>query len=361
MQRGAYARLRWRSQSVYICIEFLWSCKVDLWNNQPISTHILFLPFQQRLAIMKTFLTVTSGSVRVPLVLTMAIFVLGNIPVMNAQELSNQLVTPPERENTFQSITDSFSIAIPDGWVLQDVYNTDTDTLLDEMMQGSRLLAQLCPEEQAVADIEGTHTCEESNESVYIQRYPSLADEPEFASIINSNITNEDLLDYHMVKLQKLGYGEINILQKSNLTINVTDTEINKTIAIVPANLIEMRYNNANSSDMIGYFMLAATNVTSNVGIISGYSLSYEADAATFPSGRPPELIQWIFQSFEFLKKARVGELATQDDEDNEDYNNYAVPSKGGPTQYPDNLLFPSVGPPNQTNANTSNSRSLQQ
>ncbi|MDQ4014542.1 MAG: hypothetical protein M3136_02120 [Thermoproteota archaeon] len=310
---------------------------------------------------MKTFLTVTSGSVRVPLVLTMAIFVLGNIPVMNAQVLSNQPVTPPERENTFQSITDSFSITIPDGWVLQDVYNTDTYTLLDEMMQGSRLLAQLCPEEQAVADIEGTHRCEESNESVYIQRYPNLADEPEFASIINSNITNEDLLDYHMVKLQKLGYGEINILQKSNLTINVTDTEINKTIAIVPANLIEMRYNNANSSDMIGYFMLAATNVTSNVGIISGYSLSYEADAATFPSGRPPELIQWIFQSFEFLKKAREGELATQDDEDNEDYNNYAVPSKGGPTQYPENLLFPSVGPPDQTNANTSNSRSLQQ
>jgi hypothetical protein len=361
MQRGAYARLRWRSQSVYTCIEFLWSCKVDLWNNQPISTHILFLPFQQRLAIMKTFLTVTSGSVRVPLVLTMAIFVLGNIPVMNAQVLSNQPVTPPERENTFQSITDSFSITIPDGWVLQDVYNTDTYTLLDEMMQGSRLLAQLCPEEQAVADIEGTHRCEESNESVYIQRYPNLADEPEFASIINSNITNEDLLDYHMVKLQKLGYGEINILQKSNLTINVTDTEINKTIAIVPANLIEMRYNNANSSDMIGYFMLAATNVTSNVGIISGYSLSYEADAATFPSGRPPELIQWIFQSFEFLKKAREGELATQDDEDNEDYNNYAVPSKGGPTQYPENLLFPSVGPPDKTNANTSNSRSLQQ
>jgi hypothetical protein len=94
--------------------------------------------------------------------------------------------------------------------------------------------------------------------------------------------------------------------------------------------------------------MLAATNVTSNVGIISGYSLSYEADAATFPSGGPPELIQWIFQSFEFLKKAREGELKTQD-------------AKGGPTQYPENLLFPSVGPPDQTNANTSNSRSLQQ
>jgi hypothetical protein len=243
---------------------------------------------------MKTFLTVTSGSVRVPLVLTMAIFLLGNIPVMNAQVLSDQPVTSRELESTFQSITDSFSIAIPDGWVLKDVYNTETDTLLDEMMQGSRLLAQLCPEEQTVADIEGTHRCEGSNESVYIQRYPNLADEPEFASIINSNITNEDLLDYHIVKLKKLGYSEISILQKSNMTINVTDTETNETIAIVPANLIEMRYNNANSSDTRGYFMLAATNVTSDVGIISGYSLSYEADAATFPSGGPPEF--WVSQ-----------------------------------------------------------------
>jgi hypothetical protein len=279
---------------------------------------------------------------------------------MNAQVLSDQPVTSRELESTFQSITDSFSIAIPDGWVLKDVYNTETDTLLDEMMQGSRLLAQLCPEEQTVADIEGTHRCEGSNESVYIQRYPNLADEPEFASIINSNITNEDLLDYHIVKLKKLGYSEISILQKSNMTINVTDTETNETIAIVPANLIEMRYNNANSSDTRGYFMLAATNVTSDVGIISGYSLSYEADAATFPSGGPPELIQWIFQSFGFLKKASEGELTTQDDEDNEDYDNYAIPSKGGPTQYPENLLFPPVGPPDQINANSGNSRSLQ-
>jgi hypothetical protein len=310
---------------------------------------------------MKMFLTVTPVSVRAPLVLTIAIFLLGNIPVVNAQVPSNQPVTPQERDSTFQSITDSFSIAVPDGWVIQDVYNTDTDRLLDEMMQGSRLLAQLCPQEQALADIEGTYSCEESNESVYIQRYPNLADEPEFASIVNSNITNEDLLDYHIVKLQKLGYSEISILQNTNMTINVNNSDTNKTIAIVPANLIEMRYNSANSNDTRGYFILAATNATSNVGIISGYSLSYEADAASLPSGGPPEPIQGIFQSFEFLEKAREGELAAQVDEDNEDYDNDAVPSTGGPTQYPEDLLFPSVGLPDQTNANTSSSRSRQQ
>ncbi len=310
---------------------------------------------------MKLLLTVMPVPVRFPIVLTIAIFLLGNLHVGNAQVLSNQAVTPQELDSTFQSITDSFSIAVPDGWVIQDVYNIDTDTLLDEMMQGSRLLAQLCPQEQALGGIDGRYGCEESNESVYIQRYPNLADEPEFASIANTNITNEDLLDYHIVKLQKLGYSEISILQNTNMTINVINSDTNKTIAIVPANLIEMRYNSANSSDTRGYFMLAATNATSNVGIISGYSLSYEADAATLPSSGPAEPIQWIFQSFEFLTKAREGELAAQHDEDNEDYENHAVPSTGGSTQYPENLLFPSVGLLDQTNANTSSSRSRQQ
>jgi hypothetical protein len=275
---------------------------------------------------MKLFLTVMPVPLRVPIVLTIAILLLGNLHVGNAQVLSNQAATPKEPDNTFQSIADSFSIAVPDGWVIHDAYSTDTDTLLDEMMQGSRLLAQLCPQEQALGDNDGTYSCEESNESVYIQRYPNLADEPEVASIDNIDITNEDLLDYHIVKLQELGYSEISILQNTNMTINVINSDTNKTIAIMPANLIEMRYNSPNSNDTRGYFMLAATNATSNVGIISGYTLSYEADAATLPSGGPPEPIQRIFQSFDFLTKTREGELAAQH---NEDYENHTVPSTG--------------------------------
>ncbi len=300
----------------------------------------------------KLFLTITRVPVSGPLVLTIAVFLFGNIPVGNAQVLSNQPVTSQEADGTFQSISDKFSIAVPDGWVIQDVYNTDTDTLLEEMMQGSRLLAQICPQEQALDDIEGAYSCEESNESIFIQRYPNLADEPEFASIANSKFTNEHLLDYHIVKLQKLGYTEISIIQNTNMTINVINSDTNKTIATVPANLIEMRYNSANSTDTRGYFMLSATNATSNVGIISGYSLYYEADAATLPSGSPPEPIERIFQSFEFVIKAREGELAAQY-EDNNDYDNDAVTSTERPTPYPENLLSPPVGLPDQNNADT--------
>ena len=303
---------------------------------------------------MKMFFTMAPVLMTVSLALIIAIFLFGNIPVGIAQIPPNQPLTPQAQERTFQSITDGFSVAVPDGWVIQDVHSTDTDTLLEEIMQGSRLLAQLCPQEQALADIEGRYSCEESYDSIYIQRYPNLADEPEFDSIANGTITNEDLVDYHTLKLQKLGYTEISVLQNTQTTINVTISDTNNTTAIVPANIIEMRYNNANSIDTRGYFMLAATNATSKVGRISGYSLSYEVDAATLASGSPPEPIQQVFQSFEFVKEAREGELGVQ----NHEYDNDAASTTQRPTLTPENILPPSLGLPDQSNANTSNSRS---
>jgi hypothetical protein len=255
---------------------------------------------------MKMFLMMKQATVKPALALTITIFLFGNITVANAQVLSSQAVIPEEQDRKYQSVSDSFSIVVPEGWVIEDVYNTDTDALLEEMQQGSRLLARLCPQEQALVDTDGADNCEEAHDSIYIQRYPNLADEPEFASIVNSNITNENFLNYHMVKLQKLGYADISILQNIIMTINVVSADTNTTIATVPANFIEMRYNSTNSIDTKGYHLLAATNATSKAGIVSGYSLSYEADAASLPSGNPPGLEQ-IFQSFEFVKEARAG------------------------------------------------------
>jgi plastocyanin len=303
---------------------------------------------------MKMFLTMTRVDMRPALALLIVIFLFGNIPVGNAQIPPNQPLTLKAQDRTFQSINDGFSVTVPDGWVIQDVYNTDTDTLLNEIMQGSRLLARLCPQQQAVVDIEGRYSCEESSENMYIQRYPNLADESEFDSIPNGTIPNEDLVNYHITKLQKLGYTDISVVQNTKLTINVTSSDTNNTIAIVPVNIIEMRYNNANSIDTRGYFLLATTNATSNVGMISGYSLSYEADAAALPSGHPPQPIQQIFQSFELVKEAREGELGSQD----HDYDNAVAGTTQRPALIPENILSSSVGLPHQSNANANSSRS---
>src|SRR5918999_623832 len=282
---------------------------------------------------MTLFPTLGSIPVKPPLVLIIAIFFFGSMPLGNTQLLSNQLVSMQEGDRAFQSASDKFDITVPEGWVIQHVYNTDTITLLEEMMQGSRLLAQICPRDQAIADIEGTYNCEQSNESIYIQQYPNLADQPEFASIANTNIRNENLMEYQIMKLQRLGYNEISILHNTNMTINVINSDRNSTIAgVAPANLVEMRYNSPNSTDTRGYFMLAATNATSNLGIISGYSLYYEANAATLPSSFPPELILSIFKSFEFVKETKEGRLAALNEENN-DYGNEAFNSTGSPTQ----------------------------
>jgi len=271
---------------------------------------------------MKMFLMMTQATVKPTLALTIAIFLFGNITAGNAQVPSSQGLIPDQQDRTFESVSDSFRITIPKGWVIEDIHNTDTDALLGEMQQGSRLLARLCPQDQAFDDNDGAYSCEEADEKIDILRYPNLADEPEFASIANTNTTNESFLSYHMVKLQKLGYTDINILENINMTINVISADTNNTIAIVPANFLEMRYNSANSVDTKGYFLLAATNATSKAGMVSGYSLSYQADEAILPSGSPPELEQ-IFQSFEFVKEARAGRVDMQA----EDPTNYENPA----------------------------------
>lgn len=290
---------------------------------------------------MTIFSTLGPVPVTPPLVLIIAIFfIFGNIPLGNTQLLSNQLLSVQEGDRIFQNVSDKFNITVPEGWVIQDIYNTDTITLLEEMMQGSRLLAQICPRDQAIAAIEGTYSCEQSNESIYIQQYPNLADQPEFASVANTNIRNENLMEYQIMKLQRLGYNEISILHNTNMTINVINSDTNRTIvATVPANLVEMRYNSPNSTDTRGYFVLAATNATSNLGIISGYSLSYEANAAMLPSSFPPEPILSIFKSFEFIKEAKEGEIAVLSGK-GDGYGDKALNSTGSPTRYPEDPII---------------------
>jgi hypothetical protein len=305
---------------------------------------------------MTLFSSLTSEIVTAFSILTIAIFLFGNMTLGNSQPLSNQQpVNQQEQDSTFQSRSDKFNITVPDGWVVQEVRSTDTDTLLREIMKGSRLLAQLCPQDQAIADIEGNYSCEESKDSIYIQEYPNLADEPDFASIADSNIGNDDLIDYHIMKLQNLGYSEISILHNTNMTINVINTDANKTIAAVPANLVEMRYNSLNSTETRGYFLLTATNATSDLGLMSGYILSYETNAATSASLIPAEPILRIFQSFQFVDEAREAALSELDLE-NDDYESDRFNSTGKSTTSLEDLLSLPPGLTEQTNTTNSTS-----
>jgi PKD repeat protein len=98
--------------------------------------------------------------------LTAAIIIIlfaANVTIANAQQQQGllqllQLLTsqPATVENgtaetaatTFQSTNDGFRVQVPQGWVIQDINNTESVLSEEETTQGFEVLARLCPDEE---------------------------------------------------------------------------------------------------------------------------------------------------------------------------------------------------------------------
>jgi len=147
----------------------------------------------------------------------------------------------------------------------------------------------------------------------------------------NNNVTTIDnILLYHMQKLEEVGYRNITIVNSTYTAVNIINPQTNQTISIVPAKTVEMKYRTSASAPneiREGYFILTATNATHpNVGMTKGYSIFYEgtstaasaATAATIqetttvtPSGSlplPPAAVRQVFDSFELIAAQEVEE-----------------------------------------------------
>ena len=233
--------------------------------------------------------------------LTAAIAVIllaSNFTIINAQQGEQLTSQPGEIGNrttatttTFQNATDGFSIQFPDGWVIQDIDNTGS-ALLQERRQGYGVLAQLCPEEQQQLGAAGglsnasdrssstnsisslnASRCLGAQEVIHIIRYPDL----ETRIQPGNNITL-----YHLQKLQEVGYRDIQTLNSTATTVNLTNLQTNQTIATIPAKSVEITYSTNASPDEIrtGYFILTATNSTApNPGTTKGYTVFYEGSS----------------------------------------------------------------------------------
>src|SRR5215213_9699269 len=302
------------------------------------------------------------------------ILLASNFTIINAQQqsLTNQ---PGEIENgaatvpttTFQSTNDSFSIQVPDGWIIQDANNTGS-ALLEETTRGYGILAQLCPQEEqqqqqgaALPDASGgstnnsssgistSNSCQGSEEVIHIIRYPNLDTRIQAASNVsttttnsNTNMTTDDIQSYHLQKLQEVGYRSMQIVNTTDITLNLTNPQTNETIATVPARLVEMAYstNFAPDETRTGYFISTATNATApNLGTTKGYTLFYEGNStnntaaeittATAASGSLaptplPPVVGHVFDSFELIAAAEVAQAAEiaeggDDDDDDDD------------------------------------------
>ena len=277
-------------------------------------------------------------------VVAIAIILLApNITITNAQQQQQPLISQPQTAVTqngttlFQSTEDSFRLQVPEGWIIDDVNNTGS-TFSEESTQGYGILAQLCPQEegqgQAAAaapsnNVSGssggggggdTVRCQGSGgDIIHIVRYPDLDTRLQVPNNItttnnNNNVTTIDnILLYHMQKLEEVGYNRTEIVDSTDATLNITNAQTNQTIATVPAKNVEMTYNTdfAPNETRTGYFILTATDATApNRGMTKGYSVFYEGNSATAetttPSGslvpRPlPVPVRQVFDSFELV------------------------------------------------------------
>ena len=255
------------------------------------------------------------------------------ITVTNAQQLpplNSQATVTQNRTTLFQSAEDGVRLNVPEGWVIHDVNNTGS-MLSEESTQGYAILAQLCPQEEeqeqtALSNINGTGnttpSCQGSEgEVIHIVRYPDL-DTRLFANNVTTTnntmtTTTDNILTYHLQQLQEVGYRSMQIVNSTDITLNVRNAQTNQTIAAVPAQFVEMIYNTASAPNETreGYFILTATNATQpNVGMTKGYSIFYEGgnsssattSQTTTPSGNlvlrplaPP--VREVFDSFELV------------------------------------------------------------
>ena len=272
------------------------------------------------------------------------------ITVINAQQLTNQPAKVTQNGTTlFESTNDSFRLQVPQGWVIHDENNTGF-TLASEVLEGYEILAELCPEdeedggggqqkEKALTNVSSSSSnsssrgsCQQlqqpQEEIIHIVRYPNLDARLQSALDItaNNNTTTDNiLLSYQVQKLQEVGYRNIEIVNNTETTVNLTNAQTNQTIATVPAKTIEMTYvtDFAPNQTRTGYSILTATNATAPTpGVTKGYSVFYEGNStADTTNGTPtlqktttsdnlpsqlPALVRQVVDSFELIAAEEV-------------------------------------------------------
>src|SRR5215216_2916282 len=156
----------------------------------------------------------TSGLAATAIAISFILFA-STVTITNAQQ-QEQLTSEPsamELRTIAENSEDSFRVQVPQGWAIHDMNNTGS-ALIEEVLDGVGILAQLCPEEEqqlaALPNAEGntsisnnsSSSCRGAQEEViHIVRYPNLGPRLGFASddvISSDDITPDIILGYQM-------------------------------------------------------------------------------------------------------------------------------------------------------------------
>jgi hypothetical protein len=228
-----------------------------------------------------------------------------NVGIASAQQLTS--IPAVIQNGTFQNTADGFRMQVPYDWVVQDIDNLHLPNFRIANEAGFLILAIICPQQEAVPSTGGMYNCEHSESSVEIL-HDRLSHRPEFEVIEDpANITPDDFLAFMVEEMQGRNYTNIQIINSTDLTINITSPEDpNTTIRTAPAKLVEMTYQlSLGLGDMRSYSILATIPENPQPGlrqIVSGEFVTYEGPAVATPSGSPPPPVQQIFQSLEFIR-----------------------------------------------------------
>ncbi|MDQ4100665.1 MAG: PKD domain-containing protein, partial [Thermoproteota archaeon] len=275
------------------------------------------------------------------------------------QPLPSSLAATQNQTELFQSEEDGIRLNVPQGWQVHDINNTGP-VFAEESTRGYGILAQLCltKEEGRQGSANSTaNGCQVAQENViHVVRYPNLeaggvqdanssgssssattnttttadgstpaigasfnnmtpATSAAVTAVEGDSTTIDNILAYHLQKLQEVGYRNIQFVNNLATTVNLTLSQANQTITTLPAKFGEIVYTTASAPGEIkrGYFILTATNATApNLGITKGYSLFYEGSgnstetrtAGSFGSVSLPLPVRQVFDSFGLITVA---------------------------------------------------------
>jgi len=287
-----------------------------------------------------------------------------NITIASAQQqqqqpLPSSLAATQNQTELFQSEEDGIRLNVPQGWQIHDINNTGP-VFAEESTRGYGILAQLCLIEEEGRQGSANSTangCQVAQENViHVVRYPNLeagrvqdanssgssssattntttttdgstpaigasfnnitpATSAAVTAVEGDSTTTDNILAYHLQKLQEVGYRNIQFVNNLATTVNLTLSQANQTITTLPAKFGEIVYTTASAPGEIkrGYFILTATNATSpNLGITKGYSLFYEGSGnstetrttGSFGSVSLPPPVRQVFDSFGLITVA---------------------------------------------------------
>ena len=207
---------------------------------------------------------------------------------------------------TFQSISDGFRVQVPNGWVVEDINSTEPRVQQTLRQYGVEYLAAMCPQNQALPAIGGLYSCPIQSPTavgVTFYKFVDLHSRPELSALArqNKSITTSDLLalyfDYQR-KFQAPGFFQnLQIVNNTDIAVNVTDSQTDQTIGKVPAKYVEyIHASTLGTGSYKKFVLLALSNDTNTAYVVDPIMLE-----GLESSREAPPFVRQVLDSFELV------------------------------------------------------------